>query len=134
MTNKATFAAGCFWGVEEAFGKVEGVLMTKVGYSGETKEKENAEVVEIEFDENIVSYKELLDIFWKIHDPTQKDKQGPNIGSQYRSVIFYHNEEQKEQAIKSKKEQQKKVATEISPVSKFHLAEQYHQKYFKKSK
>lgn len=140
--QKATFGAGCFWGPEEVFGKVKGVISTKVGYMGGTVENPSyekvcsgrtghAEVVQIEFDPAKVSYKELLIIFWKIHDPAQLNRQGPDIGRQYRSVIFYHNEEQRKLAEQSKP---KNAVTEIVPATKFYKAEEYHQKYLQKGK
>jgi peptide-methionine (S)-S-oxide reductase len=111
--KKATFAAGCFWGVEKAFGEIPGVIETQVGYTGGLKENPSykdvcggntghAEAVEVEYNSDILSYEKLLDVFWTIHDPTQKNRQGPDVGSQYRSVIFYHDEEQKQLAEKSK--------------------------------
>jgi peptide-methionine (S)-S-oxide reductase len=151
MIEKAAFAAGCFWGVEEAFGKVSGVIETKVGYMGGNLENptyENvctnttghAEVVEIKYDSEKISYDDLLNLFWKIHDPTQVNRQGVDIGSQYRSVIFYHNKEQKELAEKSKKEldesgkYKKPIATEITDAKTFYMAEEYHQKYLQKKR
>jgi len=145
--EKATFAAGCFWHVEEEFRKVKGVIDTKVGYTGGnmkkptyekvcTDETGHAEAIEVTFDPKIVSYEELLNVFWKMHDPTQINRQGPDIGTQYRSAIFYHNEKQKRAAEKSKKEQQKKlknrIATEIVSVKDFYKAEEYHQRYMEK--
>ena len=147
--EKATFEAGCFWHVEEVFSKVKGVLGTKVGYTG-GKEKNpsyervcsdetgHAEAIEVTYDPSIVSYEELLDVFWKIHDPTQINRQGPDIGTQYRSAIFYYSEEQKNKAIKSKEKQQKKlkqkIATEIASIKDFYKAEEYHQRYMEKMK
>lgn len=147
--EKATFAAGCFWGIEEAFRQVKGVVATAVGYSGGhfkkptyeqvcTLETGHAEAVRVIFDPKVVSYKVLLDVFWKIHDPTTKDRQGPDVGKQYRSLIFYHNEEQKAAALASKEELEKAgvfkspIVTEIVPVSEFYMAEDYHQQYFEK--
>lgn len=145
--KKATFAAGCFWGVEEAFRHLKGVTSTMVGYTGGTnknpsyedvcnKETGHAEAVQIEFDSKKVSYEKLLKIFWKIHDPTTLNRQGPDVGSQYRSAIFYHNEEQKELAIKSKEKEQKKyknkIVTEITEAKTFYKAEKYHQQYLEK--
>ena len=145
--EKATFAAGCFWHVEEEFRTVKGVIDTKVGYTGGnmkkptyekvcTDETGHAEAIEVTFDPKIVSYEELLNVFWKMHDPTQINRQGPDIGTQYRSAIFYHNEKQKRAAEKSKKEQQKKlknrIATEIVSVKDFYKAEEYHQRYMEK--
>jgi peptide-methionine (S)-S-oxide reductase len=147
--EKATFAAGCFWGIEEAFRQVKGVVATAVGYSGGHFEKPtyeqvctlntgHAEAIRVIFDTGVVSYKSLLDVFWKVHDPTTKDRQGPDVGTQYRSVIFYHSEEQKAAALASKEELEKSgtfknpIVTEIVPVSDFYLAEDYHQQYFEK--
>ncbi len=147
--QKATFAAGCFWGVEAAFQKINGVVDTKVGYTGgntknPTYEKVcfdktgHAEAIQITYDSQEITYEKLLEVFWDIHDPTLVNRQGPDIGSQYRSAIFYHDEEQRELAEKSRAAQQqkydKKIATEISPIIKFYLAEDYHQKYFEKNK
>ena len=146
---KATFAAGCFWGVEEAFRKVEGVVVVASGYSGGKKDNPtykqvcsgttgHAESVQLTFDPKKVSYEDLLEIFWKIHDPTQKNRQGPDVGSQYRSVIFYHDQKQKKIAENSLKEHQKtlnkNIATEIVPFRKFWRAEEYHQDYYGKHK
>jgi len=148
-TEKATFGAGCFWGVEENFRKLKGVISTIVGYSGGDFESPtykdvcsgktgHAEVVRIEFNPSIISYEELLDVFWKIHDPTSLNRQGYDIGEQYRSVIFYHSEEQKEKALKSKQELEdsniykKPIVTKIEPVKEFYRAEEYHQKYIQK--
>ena len=145
--KKATFGAGCFWHVEEAFSKVKGVKKTTVGFMGGTvknpKYEEvstgktmHAEVCQIEYDPEKVSYCELLEIFWKIHDPTQVNRQGVDFGTQYRSIIFYHDEEQKEKAPRSKEAEQKKykkkIATEIVPAKEFYKAEEYHQKYLQK--
>ncbi|MDY9926453.1 peptide-methionine (S)-S-oxide reductase MsrA [Methanosarcina sp.] len=147
--EKATFAAGCFWGIEEAFRQVKGVAATAVGYSGGNFKKPtyeqvctlntgHAEAVRVIFDPEVVSYKTLLDVFWKVHDPTTKDRQGPDVGNQYRSVIFYHSEEQKAAALTSKEELEKSgsfknpIVTEIVPVSDFYMAEDYHQQYFEK--
>lgn len=143
----ATFGAGCFWGVEASFQKVKGVIKTTVGYMGGdlknpsyeqvcTDKTGHAEVIQIEFDNEQVSYNRLLEEFWEIHDPTQLNRQGPDIGRQYRSAIFYHNELQKEIAEQSKKEIQKKydkeIVTAITPVKEFYPAEEYHQKYIEK--
>lgn len=147
--EKATFAAGCFWGVEAAFRQVKGVLSTAVGYTGGTTENPtyrdvctdktgHAEAVLVEFDPSVVSYNELLDVFWNIHDPTTLNRQGPDFGSQYRSAIFYHNEEQKVAAIASKERLEKSgkyrnsIVTEITPASEFYMAEEYHQQYLEK--
>jgi peptide-methionine (S)-S-oxide reductase len=147
--EKAGFAAGCFWGVEEAFLKMKGVKSTRVGYTGGnfpdpsyedvcTDKTGHAEAIELEFDPNEISYKELLDFFWSIHNPTTKNRQGPDIGSQYRSTIFYHNPEQEKIARKSKQQLddsnsfQNKIVTEIVPAATFYQAEDYHQKYYQK--
>jgi len=144
-----TLGAGCFWGVQSSFDRIEGVNRTIVGFMGgniinPTYEQVcsgktgHVEVVQIEFDSKIVSYRELLKVFWKIHDPTQINRQGFDIGSQYKSIIFYHNVEQKIDAEESKKHLEdsnfykKKIATEIKSCLKFYPAEEYHQKYFKK--
>ena len=149
--EKATFGAGCFWGVEEAFRKIKGVEETAVGYMGGTLENPayedvcthttgHTEVVEVEYDPEQISYEELLNKFWEIHDPTQLNRQGVDIGFQYRSVIFYHNEKQKKIAEKSKqtlensRKYKKPIATEIIEVKTFYKAEEYHQKYFLKNK
>lgn len=145
-TETATFAAGCFWGVEEAFRKKKGVVGTMVGYTGGkmknpsygdvcSDETGHAEAVQIEFDPKKVSYEKLLDIFWQNHDPTQFNRQGPDVGSQYRSAIFYHTEKQRKAAIKSKemleksKKYSKPIATQILPAADFYRAEEYHQRY-----
>ena len=145
--EKATFGAGCFWGVEAAFQKVKGVIKTTVGYMGGntknptyeqvcTDKTGHAEVIQIEYDDNQVTYGELLEKFWEVHDPTQINRQGPDVGKQYRSVIFYHDEKQKKQAEQSKLEKQKnfdkEIATEITPAVEFYPAEEYHQKYLEK--
>jgi methionine-S-sulfoxide reductase len=145
----ATFAAGCFWGVEEAFRTLPGVVSTKVGYTGGTLRNPtyedvsthttgHAEAVEIEFDPSKISYEQLLDVFWKIHDPTTVDRQGPDVGSQYRSAIFFHDKKQGTAAIASKEKLEKsgiykgKIVTQIVPAPEFYLAEDYHQQYLKK--
>lgn len=147
--EKATFAAGCFWGVEANFRKVKGVIATAVGYTGGNFENPtykdvctgrtgHAETVDILFDPAVVSYEQLLEVFWNIHDPTTRNRQGPDIGTQYRSAIFYHNEEQRATAIVSKERAQssgkfkKPIVTEIVPASTFYRAEEYHQQYFEK--
>lgn len=147
--EKATFAAGCFWHVEEAFRHIKGVLSTTVGYTGGTTKNPtyedvctdttgHAEVVEVTFDPNKVSYEELLTVFWDVHDPTTKNRQGPDIGNQYRSAIFYHTKEQKKQAEQSKKnlektgKYKKKIVTEITQATTFYPAEEYHQQYLQK--
>lgn len=147
--EKATFAAGCFWGVESAFSEVKGVSKTRVGYTGGTLQNPSyeevctdttghAEAVEIEFDPTIVSYKQLLDLFWSLHDPTTPDRQGPDVGSQYRSAIFYHTPEQKGEAralketLQKSKKFKRPIVTEIMPAKTFWPAEDYHQRYFEK--
>lgn len=146
-TQLATFGAGCFWHVEAAFRQVKGVLSTQVGFmGGKTKNPTyedvctdrtcHAEVVEVTFDPSKVSYEKLLRVFWQNHDPTQLNRQGPDIGTQYRSLIFYYNRNQKIAAIKSKEKEQKKcnnkIVTEIVPSSIFYKAEEYHQRYLEK--
>ena len=147
-TEKATFAAGCFWGIEYSFNRLKGVVNTTVGYTGGhfknpsyedvcSDETGHAEAVLVEFDPSVISYDKLLEVFWRIHDPTQVNRQGPDVGSQYRSVIFYHNEMQKKAALESKKKLEKsgkKIATEIAPASAFYRAEEYHQKYWLKNR
>jgi peptide-methionine (S)-S-oxide reductase len=145
----ATFGAGCFWHVEDAFRNVKGVIDAFSGYSGGNMKNPtyedvcsgktgHAEVVQVEYDPQEVSYEELLDVFWNNHNPTQVNRQGPDVGYQYRSVIFYHNEKQKETAMKSKEKLDKSgkwkspIATSIEPVSTFYKAEEYHQKYLEK--
>ncbi|MGB5091624.1 MAG: peptide-methionine (S)-S-oxide reductase MsrA [Nitrososphaeraceae archaeon] len=145
----ATFAAGCFWGVEEAFTKTKGVKSTRVGYIGGnlpnptyedvcTDRTGHAEALQVKYDPEEISYEELLDLFWSIHNPTTKNRQGPDIGSQYRSIIFYHTPVQERIAKKSKQELdasnkfQNKIVTEIAPASTFYPAEDYHQKYYQK--
>lgn len=147
--EKATFGAGCFWGVEEAFRQVPGVSETAVGYLGGkidsptyedvcTDETGHAEVVEVTFDPSKVSYEQLLKLFWGLHDPTTLNRQGPDIGSQYRSGVYYHNPQQQEQAnaLKSKLDAsghfKRPIVTEIEPAKTFWRAEEYHQKYFHK--
>lgn len=147
--KKATFGAGCFWGVEEAFRTIEGVADTAVGYLGGTLENPtyhdvctnttgHAEVVEVQYDPAKVAYDQLLDVFWKIHDPTTLNRQGPDVGTQYRSAIFYHDEEQKAAAEASRERLhasgrfRRPIVTEISPTSQFYRAEEYHQRYLQK--
>ena len=150
MTEKATFAAGCFWHIEEAFRNLNGVVNTTVGYTGGvTKDptyKEvcsgrthHAEAVLVEFDPQRTSYEDLLDAFWKMHDPTQLNRQGPDYGEQYRSVIFYHSEVQRIEAESSKARLQaseqfknRRVVTEVAPADQFYPAEEYHQRYLDK--
>jgi peptide-methionine (S)-S-oxide reductase len=147
--EKATFGAGCFWGVEAVFRETKGVKETAAGYAGGTTENPtyedvcshqtgHAEVVEVQFDPGEVSYQQLLDVFWRNHDPTTRNRQGPDIGSQYRSVIFYHSPEQKAAAEASKAELEKSgrfrrpIVTEIEPAPTFYRAEEYHQQYLAK--
>ncbi|TDX52081.1 peptide-methionine (S)-S-oxide reductase MsrA [Orenia marismortui] len=147
--EKATFAAGCFWGVQALFDKIDGVISTTVGYiGGETENptyKEvctdttgHAEAIEINFNPSKISYDKLLDIFWQNHNPTTLNRQGADLGTQYRSAIFYHNQTQKESAIKSKEvlENSNKykdpIVTEITSTTNFYPAEEYHQKYLAK--
>lgn len=149
--EQATFGAGCFWHIQEEFDKVKGVVNTEVGFAGGTVPEPSyekvcggttghAEVVHIKFDPKKVSYDQLLDVFWKIHDPTTVNRQGPDVGEQYRSAIFYYSPEQKEAAIKSKEKIEKAgkfkrpIVTQIIPSSKFFRAEEYHQEYYKKKK
>jgi peptide-methionine (S)-S-oxide reductase len=147
MTEKATFAAGCFWGVEAAFRRIEGVRRTQVGYTGGVTENptyeevcshttRHAEAVEVEFDTDVVSYDDLLEAFWREHDPTQVDRQGWDVGDQYRSAIFVHDEEQRAAAEASRERVQasfrKPIATEITPAATFWPAEDYHQRYLEK--
>jgi peptide-methionine (S)-S-oxide reductase len=147
--QEAIFAAGCFWGIEDAFRRVPGVLDAVSGYTGGHTDNPtyqevcsdrtgHAEAVEVTYDPEKVSYEELLDVFWRIHDPTQKNRQGPDVGSQYRSAIFTLDEEQKRVAEASKKrleesgEYARPIATEIVPASTFWRAEEYHQRYHEK--
>lgn len=149
MTEKTTFGAGCFWGVEAAFRKIKGVVSTAVGYSGGrlknptyddvcTDQTGHAEVVQVEYDPLRVTYDQLLDLFWQLHDPTTPNRQGPDIGTQYRSAIFYHTPEQKSAAEASKERlrksgrHQRPIVTEITPAAEFYRAEEYHQQYFDK--
>jgi peptide-methionine (S)-S-oxide reductase len=147
MAEKATFGAGCFWGVEETFRKLKGVISTTVGYAGGNKDNPSyedvctdatghAEVVQVEFDPSQISYLQLLDVFWSNHNPTTLNRQGPDVGAQYRSVIFYHSSEQKAAAEKSKTEKAAKftrpIVTRIEPAPKFWRAEEYHQRYLEK--
>ena len=149
QTEKATFGAGCFWGVEETFRNVKGVLSTSVGYAGGTQENPtyqavctdktgHAEVVQVEFDPSQVSYDQLLDVFWSNHNPTTLNRQGPDVGTQYRSVIFYHSPEQHASANASKEKLEKSgrfnrpIVTQIEPAPTFWCAEEYHQRYLQK--
>jgi peptide-methionine (S)-S-oxide reductase len=146
---KATFAAGCFWGVEEAFRNVKGVTSTTVGYTGGTTKNPSyedvctgktghAEAVEVAFDPAQVPYADLLAVFWKSHDPTTLNRQGPDVGAQYRSAIFFHDSDQETAARGSKEALQKAgvfkrpIVTEITAASEFYRAEDYHQQYFEK--
>jgi peptide-methionine (S)-S-oxide reductase len=147
VEKKATFGAGCFWGVEAAFRQVDGVTRTRVGYSGGTLESPtyedvcshttgHAEVVEVTYDPDRVSYEQLLDVFWRKHDPTQLNRQGWDIGDQYRSVVFFHDDEQQEAALRSKAREQANrsapIVTLIEPAQTFYEAEDYHQQYLEK--
>jgi peptide-methionine (S)-S-oxide reductase len=148
--QKATFGAGCFWGVEAAFRELKGVVSTSVGYMGGTLENPtyedvctdktgHAEVVEVLYDPAQVSYEDLLEVFWKIHDPTTLNRQGPDRGTQYRSVIFYHTPDQ-EVAARASKERlrqsgrfKRDIVTQIEPAPWFWRAEEYHQQYYEKT-
>jgi peptide-methionine (S)-S-oxide reductase len=147
--EKATFAAGCFWGVEDAFRQVKGVTDAAAGYTGGTVENPSyrevcgdatghAEAVQVEFDPAQVSYDDLLSVFWRIHDPTTMNQQGPDVGSQYRSAVFFHTPEQEAAARASKAKQEasgryrRPIVTEITPFSRFWRAEEYHQRYNEK--
>ena len=147
--EKATLGAGCFWGVEEAFRKVEGVIDVAVGYTGGHTENPtygdvcsgmsgHVEVVEVEYEPSKVTYEKLLKVFWENHDPTTPNRQGPDVGTQYRSAIFFHNPEQEAAARASKEEAQTRfkdpIVTEITSASEFYRAEEYHQRYFEKNK
>jgi peptide-methionine (S)-S-oxide reductase len=149
MTEEATFAAGCFWGVESRFRRIGGVSNVTVGYTGGitkdptyeqvcTDRTGHAESVLVEFDPALVTYDQLLEAFWAMHDPTTKDMQGPDVGSQYRSAVFYHSEEQKQRAFSSKEKLEESgryrrpIVTEISPAQEFYPAEEYHQRYLEK--
>jgi peptide-methionine (S)-S-oxide reductase len=148
--QKATFGAGCFWGVEAAFRQLKGVVSTSVGYMGGTLDNPtyedvctdrtgHAEVVEVTYDPSQVSYDDLLGVFWRMHDPTTLNRQGPDRGTQYRSVIFYHSPEQ-ESAAKASKERlrqsgrfKRDIVTQIEPAREFWKAEEYHQQYYEKT-
>jgi peptide-methionine (S)-S-oxide reductase len=147
VTKKATFGAGCFWGVEAAFRQLDGVTKTRVGYAGGALENPtyedvcshttgHAEVVEVDYDPDQVSYDELLEVFWRKHNPTQLNRQGWDIGDQYRSVIFVHDEQQRDAAEQSKQNEQaayrKPIVTQIEPAPTFYEAEDYHQQYLEK--
>lgn len=146
---KVVFGAGCFWHVEDLFSKIPGVTDTMVGYLGGTLDNPSyedicrnntghAEVVQVDYDQSKVTFQELLDVFWNNHDPTTLNRQGPDVGNQYRSAIFYHDEEQRTLAEKSKNQMNdskkftNQIVTEITKATQFYPAEDYHQKYFKK--
>jgi len=146
MTEKATFAAGCFWGVEDTFMNLSGVVATRVGYTGGHTDNPtyadvcghdsgHAEAVEVSFDPTVITYNDLLNVFWDCHDPTQLNRQGPDIGDQYRSEIFFHSDEQKRVAEESLERLdasgrlRKRIVTRIEPAAVFWEAEKYHQKY-----
>ncbi len=148
-TELATFAAGCFWGVEAAFRRVDGVVETAVGYSGGTTEKPSyedvctdrtghAETVQVRYDPAKLAYDDLLNVFWNCHDPTTLNRQGPDVGTQYRSAIFYHDAAQKAAAEESKRKlgqsgrHRRPIVTEIVPAPTFYRAEEYHQRYLEK--
>ena len=147
--DKATFAAGCFWGVEVAYRRVPGVTATRVGYTGGdtlnpsyeivcTGQSGHAEAVEVTFDPARIGFDELLEVFWAVHDPTQRDRQGPDVGSQYRSAIFTHGPEQEAAAraslerLGAAKTYPGEIVTEIAPAGPFYMAEDYHQQYLEK--
>ena len=147
--KRATFGAGCFWGVEAAYRQIKGVISTAVGFAGGDLQNPSykdvcngstghAEVVEVTYDPERVAYEQLLDVFWAEHDPTQKNRQGPDVGTQYRSAIFYHDDEQKQIAVDSLAKQEasgkyrRPIVTEITQASDFYIAEDYHQQYLEK--
>jgi peptide-methionine (S)-S-oxide reductase len=147
--KQATFGAGCFWGIEAEFRQIPGVIDTAVGYAGGHRVNPtyedvcdgrtgHAEVVQVTYDPAKVAYEQLLEVFWTSHDPTQLNRQGPDIGEQYRSVIFYHDDEQKTEAVESKRlfeklgSFQRPIVTAIVPAMPFYRAEEYHQQYLKK--
>ena len=147
--EKATFGAGCFWGIEHAFRKVAGVIEALVGYAGGTTpdptyeqvcsgQTGHAEVVEVEFDPAKVSYEELLEVFWTIHDPTTLNRQGPDIGTQYRSAIYFHSAKQEQAAkdsiaaLENGDRFRNPIVTELAPIDTFYMGEDYHQHYFEK--
>ena len=152
MIEKAIFAAGCFWHIQEAFASLNGVISTAAGYSGGnvpnptyetvcTGRTGHAESVLVEYDPSVITYNQLLDEFWNIHDPTTPNRQGPDRGTQYRSAIFYTTEEQREKALSSMERVQssdrlkdRNIVTEISPYSEFYRAEEYHQHYLRKNR
>lgn len=147
LTERATFAAGCFWGVEAAFRERNGVVSTSVGYTGGSAKDPtyrevcsdrtgHAEAVEVVYDPARVSYEELLELFWSIHDPTTPNRQGPDIGSQYRSAVFTHTPEQQAAAVASRERARnnfrRPIVTQVEPASPFYRAEEYHQQYLEK--
>ena len=147
MEKRATFGAGCFWGVEAAFRQLDGVTQTRVGYAGGELEDPtyedvcshktgHAEVVEVTYQDDEISYEDLLNVFWRKHDPTQLNRQGWDIGDQYRSVVFFHDEEQRAAAERSREGEQsayrKAIVTQIEPAPTFYEAEDYHQQYLEK--
>jgi peptide-methionine (S)-S-oxide reductase len=147
VEKKATFGAGCFWGVEAAFRQLEGVTDTAVGYEGGMLENPtyedvcshttgHAEVVEVTYDPERVSYDDLLEVFWAKHDPTQLNRQGWDVGDQYRSVVFFHDADQQEAALRSKTREQTRyrapIVTQVEPAQTFYRAEDYHQQYLEK--
>lgn len=149
VTRKATLGAGCFWGVEAAYRQIPGVIATTAGYLGGTLENPtyhdvcsgrtgHAEVVQVEYDPERVTYDELLTVFWENHDPTTLNRQGPDVGTQYRSAIFHHDDAQKDAAIASKEERERSgrhrrpIVTEITAATEFYEAEDYHQQYLEK--
>ena len=146
---KATFGAGCFWGVEAAYRQIPGVLSTSVGYLGGTMNNPtyrdvctgrtgHAEVVQVEYDPDIASFDRLLDVFFALHDPTTANRQGPDVGSQYRSVVFYHDEDQKASAeakiasLTAEKRFRRPIVTQVEPSRAFFRGEEYHQRYLEK--
>ena len=147
--EKATFGAGCFWGVEAVFRRQDGVVDATVGYLGGTLKNPtypevctgrtgHAEVVQVEFDPNVISYEQLLEVFWSCHDPTTTNRQGPDVGTQYRSAVFFHSPAQEAAARASRDALARsgrftrEIVTEITPASTFHRAEEYHQRYLEK--
>ena len=147
--ERATFGVGCFWGPEETFRQVDGVTSTSVGFMGGSLENPtyeevctgrtgHAEVVDVEFDPSRIAYGELLEIFWACHDPTTRNRQGPDIGTQYRSVLFFHSPEQEALARVSKEKLEcsgryrSEIVTEIAPASSYYPADEYHQRYLEK--
>jgi peptide-methionine (S)-S-oxide reductase len=147
VEKRATFGAGCFWGVEAAFRQVDGVTGTRVGYTGGTLEHPtyadvcshttgHAEAVEVTYDPERVSYGELLEVFWRKHDPTHRNRRGRDVGDQYRSAVFFHDAEQQDAALMSREREQAKrsapIVTQIEPAETFYEAEDYHQQYLEK--